>query len=163
SLLAAVAQARLSVIIFGETGVGKEVLAATIHRLSGRTGTFLAINCAALSESLLETELFGHERGAFTGAVQAKAGLLQTASGGTLLPDEIGEMPPAPQPKRLRAIEPQPVSPAGAVGPVAIAARFLAATPRTLLAQVESREFRRDLYYRLAGFVLEIPPLRERK
>jgi len=124
---------------------------------------FVAINCAALTESLLETELFGHERGAFTGAIQAKVGLLQAASGGTLLLDEVGEMAPALQAKLLRAIETQTVMPVGGVRPVAIDVRFLAATHRNLLAQVESRDFRRDLYYRLAGFALEIPPLRERK
>jgi len=162
-LLSAVAQARLSVIIHGETGVGKELLAATLHRLSGRPGPFLAVNCAALTESLLDSELFGHERGAFAGAARAHPGLLEAADGGTLLLDEIGEMPPPLQAKLLRAIETQTVLPVGGVRPVVVDVRFLAATRRNLLAQVEAGEFRRDLYYRLAGFALEIPPLRERR
>lgn len=163
SLLAAVAEARLSVIIHGETGVGKEVLAATLHRLSGRTGPFLAVNCAALTESLLESQLFGHARGAFTGAVQAQPGLLQAAAGGTVLLDEIGEMSPALQAKLLRAIENRSVLPVGALRPVPIDVRFIAATHRDLPQQVEGGAFRRDLFYRLAGFALEILPLRERK
>jgi two-component system, NtrC family, response regulator AtoC len=162
-LLSAVARARLSVIIHGETGVGKEVLATTLHRLSGRAGPLLAVNCAALSESLLDSELFGHERGAFTGAVQAKPGLLQAAASGTLLLDEVGEMSPALQAKLLRALETRTVLPVGGVRPIAIDVRFLAATHRDLLAQCEAGAFRRDLFYRLSGFALEIPPLRERK
>ncbi len=162
SLLASLAQARLSVLIYGETGVGKELLAQTIHRRSGRTGPFVAVNCAALTESLLESELFGHERGAFTGAVVAKPGLLLAATGGTLLLDEIGEMAPAVQAKVLRAIETQTVVPLGGVRPVPVDLRFLAATHRDLLADVQRGQFRRDLYYRLAGIACEIPPLRER-
>jgi DNA-binding NtrC family response regulator len=163
SLLSSVAEARLSVLIYGETGVGKELLAQTIHRRSGRSGPFLAVNCAALSESLLESELFGHDRGAFTGAVVAKPGLLLAASGGTLLLDEIGEMTPAIQAKVLRAIETQTVLPLGSVRPVPIDVRFLAATHRDLLAEINRGNFRRDLYYRLAGVSCEIPPLRERR
>jgi DNA-binding NtrC family response regulator len=160
--LDAVAQARLSVLIYGETGVGKEVLAQTLHRRSGRTGPFVAVNCAALTEPLLESELFGHERGAFTGAIAAKPGLLQAATGGTLLLDEVGEMAPALQAKLLRAIETQAILPVGSVRPVPVDVRFIAATHRKLLADVERGSFRRDLYYRLAGFAFEIPPLRER-
>jgi transcriptional regulator of acetoin/glycerol metabolism len=160
--LSAIARSRLSVLLYGETGAGKEVLAQTIHRLSRRTGPFVAINCAALSESLLETELFGHERGAFTGAVAARPGLVLAAAGGTLLLDEIGEMSPAIQAKLLRAIETHTVLAVGSVRPVAVDVRFLAATHRDLLAEVERGSFRRDLYYRLAGFACEIPPLRER-
>ena len=163
SLLSSVAEARLSVVIYGETGVGKELLAQTIHRQSGRRGPFLAVNCAALNESLLESELFGHDRGAFTGAVVAKPGLLFAASGGTLLLDEIGEMTPAIQAKVLRAIETQTVLPLGCVRPVPIDVRFLAATHRDLLAEINRGNFRRDLYYRLAGVSCEIPPLRERR
>jgi two-component system response regulator AtoC len=161
-LLSSVAQARLNAILYGETGVGKELLAQTIHRRSGRTGPFVAINCAALSDSLLESELFGHQRGAFTGAVVAKPGLLLAADGGTLLLDEIGEMSPAIQAKVLRAIETQTVLPLGSVRPVPIDVRFVAATHRDLLAEVKRGSFRRDLYYRLAGITCEIPPLRER-
>jgi two-component system response regulator AtoC len=162
-LLTAVAQARLNVTIQGETGAGKEVLAATLHRLSGRRGPLLAINCAALTESLLESQLFGHERGAFTGAVQTKPGLLAAASAGTLLLDEVGEMPAALQAKVLRAIETHTILPVGGVQPVPIDVRFLAATHRDLLADVEAGRFRRDLYYRLTGFTLFVPPLRERR
>ena len=161
-LLSSIAHARLSVLIYGETGVGKELLAHAIHRLSGRTGAFVAVNCAALTESLLESELFGHERGAFTGAVVAKSGLMLAATEGTLLLDEIGEMAPGIQAKLLRAIETQTVLPVGSVRPVPINVRFVAATHRDLLEQVELGTFRRDLYYRLAGFSLEVPPLRER-
>ena len=161
-LMTAMAQTAASVLIFGETGVGKEILAARIHQLSGRSGPFVAINCAALSETLLESELFGHERGAFTGAVQAKEGLLQSAAGGTLLLDEIGEMSPAVQAKMLRAIETQSILRLGGVRPQTIDLRFLAATHRHLLAP-SANPFRRDLYYRLAGFSLLIPPLRERR
>jgi two-component system, NtrC family, response regulator AtoC len=160
ALLTAVARAPVSVVIGGETGVGKEVLAATLHRLSGRKGPFLAVNCAALNDSLLESELFGHERGAFTGAVQAKPGLLEAAGGGTLFLDEVGEMAPALQAKLLRAIEAREVLRVGATKPVAIDVRFLAATHRDLLA---TEGLRRDLYYRLAGITLSIPPLRERR
>jgi DNA-binding NtrC family response regulator len=159
-LLTAVARAPVSVIIHGETGTGKEVLAATLHRLSGRKGPFLGVNCAALSETLLESELFGHERGAFTGAEKVKPGLLEAAAGGTVLLDEIGEMAPGPQAKLLRAIEAREVLRVGAVKPVALDVRFLAATHRELLS---SGQLRRDLYYRLAGITLEIPPLRQRR
>jgi two-component system response regulator AtoC len=162
-LLSSVAQARLNVLIYGETGVGKELLAQAIHRRSKRTGPFVAVNCAAVAESLLESELFGHERGAFTGAVMAKPGLLLAATGGTLLLDEIGEMSPAIQAKLLRAIETQAILPVGGVRQVSIDVRFLGATHRDLLAEVERGSFRRDLYYRLAGFAFEIPPLRERR
>lgn len=162
-LLSSVAQARLNVLIYGETGVGKELLAQAIHRQSKRTGLFVAVNCAALTESLLESELFGYERGAFTGAMTPKPGLFLAATGGTLLLDEIGEMSMAIQAKMLRAIETQTILPVGGVRPVPIDVRFLAATHRDLLAQVEQGSFRRDLYYRLAGFAFEIPPLRERR
>jgi transcriptional regulator with AAA-type ATPase domain len=162
-LVTAIAEAPTSLIIYGETGVGKEVLAARLHQLSGRKGPLVAINCAALTESLLESELFGHERGAFTGAVQSTTGLLQSAAQGTVLLDEIGEMAPSVQAKLLRAIETQSVVRVGGVRPVAIDVRTIAATHRDLLARSQTGEFRRDLYYRLAGFVLEIPPLRARR
>jgi two-component system response regulator AtoC len=159
ALLTAVARAPFSVLIRGETGVGKEVLAHTLHRLSGRKGPFVAVNCAAIAENLLESELFGHEKGAFTGAV-GKAGLLESAAGGTVLLDEVGEMSASLQAKLLRAIEEREVLRVGAVRPVAIDVRFLAATHRDLLA---GARFRQDLYYRLAAVTLEIPPLRERR
>ena len=156
-LLVAVARAPVNVVIYGETGAGKEVLAKTLHRLSGREGQMLGINCATLGEALVESELFGHERGAFTGAVQAKPGLLQAAEGGTVLLDEIGDMSLGVQAKLLRAIETKEVLRVGGVRPVAIDVRLLAATHRDLLTLSEKGGFRRDLYYRLAGFTLEIP------
>jgi transcriptional regulator with AAA-type ATPase domain len=162
-LLTGVAQSNASVLIFGETGVGKELLSSRIHALSGRKGPFVAINCAALTETLLESELFGHEKGAFTGATHAKDGLLRSSAGGTLLLDEIGEMSLAVQAKLLRAIETQSVLRVGGVRSLAIDVRFLGATHRDLAAAIDANAFRRDLYHRLAGFSLAIPPLRERK
>jgi two-component system, NtrC family, response regulator AtoC len=162
TLLTTIARSAVNVLIRGETGVGKEVLAETLHRLSGRTGDFLRLNCAALSEALLESELFGHERGAFTGAVAAKAGLLEVSAGGTVLLDEIGEMPAALQAKLLRAIEAREVFRVGGVRPIAIDVRFLAATHRELHTEIARGAFRSDLYYRLAGMTLEVPPLRQR-
>ena len=158
-----IASADISVLILGETGVGKELLAETLHALSGRKGPLLRINCAALSEGLLESELFGHEKGAFTGAIAAKAGLLESAAGGTVLLDEIGEMPIGMQAKLLRALEAREVTRVGGLKPVPLDVRFVAATNRDLQARVAQREFRADLYYRLDGVTLLIPPLRERR
>jgi len=158
-----VAAGSISVLITGETGVGKEVLAGRLHRLSPRADhAFLGLNCAALSESLLESELFGHERGAFTGAIGAKPGLLETAEGGTVFLDEIGELPMSIQVKLLRVLEERRVMRVGAVKAHAIDVRFLAATNRDLEAEIERGAFRRDLYYRLNGVALTIPPLRQR-
>jgi DNA-binding NtrC family response regulator len=162
-LVERVAQGTISVLILGETGVGKEVLAETVHRLSPRAERpFLRLNCAALSESLLESELFGHERGAFTGALAAKPGLLETADGGTVFLDEVGEIPLAVQVKLLRVLEERRVTRVGSVKSRAIDVRFVAATNRDLEAEVERGLFRRDLYFRLNGIALTIPPLRER-
>ena len=152
-----------SVLVTGETGAGKEVLAEMIHRASPRAGKpFLPLNCAAFSESLVESELFGFERGAFTGAHQAKIGLLEAASGGTLFLDEIGEMPLAIQAKLLRVIETRQVLRIGATKAHAIDVRFVAATNRDLEEEVAEKRFREDLYFRLNVISLEIPPLRER-
>jgi two-component system response regulator AtoC len=152
-----------SVLILGETGAGKEVLAETVHRASPRAEQpFVALNCAALSESLVESELFGFERGAFTGAHQAKIGLLEAASGGTLFLDEIGEMPLAIQAKLLRAIETRQVLRIGATKARLVDVRFVAATNRDLDEEVAEKRFREDLYFRLNVITLEIPPLRER-
>ncbi|MES1204401.1 MAG: sigma 54-interacting transcriptional regulator [Pseudomonadota bacterium] len=156
------AGANINVLILGETGVGKDVLARTIHRLSERKGNFVALNCAGLSASLIESELFGHERGSFSGATGAKIGLLETAEGGTVFLDEIGEMPPTLQAKLLRTIETREVLPVGAVKPRAIDVRFIAATNRDLEAEVRRGAFRQDLFFRLNGISLAIPPLRER-
>jgi DNA-binding NtrC family response regulator len=161
--IARVAASEISVLVLGETGVGKEVLARAIHARSPRAARpLVCLNCAALSESLLESELFGHEKGAFTGAVQAKAGLLESASGGTVFLDELGEMPLSLQAKLLRVIEQREVMRVGSVRPRPIDVRFIAATNRDLEAEIEAGRFRRDLYFRLNGFSIEIPPLRER-
>jgi two-component system response regulator AtoC len=153
----------VNVLVLGETGVGKEVVAARIHRRSPRAGRpFLCLNCAALPEALLESELFGYERGAFTGADQAKPGLLEAAQGGTVFLDEIGDMPSGIQGKLLRAIESRAVMRLGGLQEKQLDLRFVAATNRDLEADVRERRFRADLYYRLNGFSIEIPPLRQR-
>lgn len=156
------AGANINVLILGETGVGKDVLARTIHRLSGRKGEFVALNCAGLAPTLIENELFGHERGAFTGAAAARMGLLESGNGGTVFLDEIGEMPTALQAKLLRTLETRTVTPVGGVKTRPIDVRFIAATNRDLEAEVGRGTFRQDLYFRLNGITLAIPPLRER-
>ncbi len=162
ALVKDLAASKASVLILGETGVGKEVLAETLHELSGRSGALTRINCAALSESLLESELFGHEKGAFTGAAAQKIGLLESADGGTVFLDELGELPLSIQAKLLRAVEHREVLRIGSTRPVKIDVRFLSATNRDLPAEVANGAFRRDLYFRLDGVTLVIPPLRER-
>jgi two-component system response regulator AtoC len=162
-LVQQIARSGVNVLIQGETGAGKDVLATTIHTLSGRNGPLMQINCAALSETLLESELFGHEKGAFTGAVATKIGLLEAATGGTALLDEIGELPLGTQAKLLRAIETRKVLRLGSTHEVAIDVRFIAATNRDLPAEVAAKRFRHDLYFRLDGITLTIPPLRERR
>ena len=152
-----------SVLILGETGVGKEVLASTIHALSNRSGEMTRINCAALTESLLESELFGHEKGAFTGAANQKVGLIEAADQGTVFLDEVGELPLGIQAKLLRAVEHREIVRLGSTRPIAIDVRFIAATNRDLPAEVAAGRFRRDLYFRLDGVTLVIPPLRERR
>lgn len=160
---ARVAQAPLSVLLVGETGVGKDVVARAIHAASKRReGPFVAINCAALPEHLVESELFGHEKGAFTGAVQRKTGLLEAADGGTVFFDEIGELPLAQQSKLLRAVETRTVLRVGALEPQAVDVRFIAATNRDPQKDVEEGKLRQDLYFRLSGMPISIPPLRER-
>lgn len=163
-LVERVAPGDISVLILGETGVGKEVMAEEVHRHSPRRDKqFLRLNCAALSETLLESELFGHERGAFTGANQAKAGLLETAQGGTVFLDEIGELPMPVQVKLLRVLEERKVWRVGGIRPRDIDVRFVAATNRNLEQAITQHTFRQDLYFRLNGISLAIPPLRERR
>jgi two-component system, NtrC family, response regulator AtoC len=162
--LEAVAKSQLNVLVLGETGVGKEVFARALHELSmRRSGPFLPLNCAALSEHLLEAELFGHEKGAFTGAVQARPGLFETANGGTLFLDEVGELPLAIQTKLLRVLEDRKILRVGGRTPREVDVRFVAATNRNLKHEVSQRTFREDLYYRLNGMTFTLPPLRERR
>ncbi|MBA3463578.1 MAG: sigma 54-interacting transcriptional regulator [Deltaproteobacteria bacterium] len=158
-----VARTPTSVLLLGETGAGKDVLAETLHVLSGRQGELARVNCAALAEPLIESELFGHEKGAFTGAAGTKVGLLESAQGGTVFLDEIGELPLSTQAKLLRAIESREVLRIGSIRPIKIDVRFIAATNRDLPAEVAAKRFRHDLYFRLDGITLTIPPLRERR
>jgi two-component system, NtrC family, response regulator AtoC len=158
-----VAQSNINVLITGETGVGKGVLASEIHRRSTRAErAFVGLNCAELQETLLESELFGHERGAFTGANATKQGLIETAQGGTLFLDEIGEMSLATQAKLLRVLEERSVRRVGGLQQRPVDIRLIAASNRDLEAETERGTFRRDLYFRLNGISLLVPPLRER-
>jgi two-component system response regulator AtoC len=158
-----IARSGINVLVLGETGVGKEVTARKIHEQSQRAaGPFVPINCGAVPDALLESELFGHEAGAFTGAKATKMGLLETAAGGTVFLDEVGDLPGAAQVKLLRVLEDHRLVRVGGVTPRDLDVRFIAATHRDLRAAVASGDFREDLYYRLSGISLAIPPLRER-
>ncbi len=158
-----VAQTEATVLLLGESGTGKELFARAVHHLSARRDKpFVAINCAAIPETLIENELFGHERGAFTGASDRRQGKFELATGGTVFLDEIGELPLAVQGKLLRAIEEKTVDRIGGRAPVAVDVRVVAATNKDLKAAVENGEFRGDLFFRLAVFPIEIPPLRDR-
>jgi DNA-binding NtrC family response regulator len=158
------ASSNINVLIVGECGVGKEVLARRVHELSARKGKpFVALNCGAIAESLVEDELFGHEKGAFTNAHQGRPGVFEMAEGGTVFLDEIGEMPPAMQVRLLRALENRVIRRVGGTRDVRIDVRIIAATNRDVEADVLAERFRKDLYFRLNGITLAIPPLRERR
>ena len=162
-LIDQVGPSEANVLILGESGTGKELVAQQLHEKSARaTGPLVKVNCAALPENLLESELFGYVRGAFTGAAQDKPGRFQLAGGGTLFLDEIGELPLTLQAKILRALQERIVEPLGGVTPVSIDVRFIAATNRDLPTMIAQGSFREDLYYRLNVLEIRIPPLRER-
>ncbi len=157
-----VAPTAATVLVSGESGTGKEVVARRIHALSGREGPFVAINCSAIPDNLLESELFGHEKGAFTGAVNRRIGKFEVAAGGTVFLDEIGDMPHGMQVKLLRVLQEKVVERVGGDASIPVDARVIAATHRDLPAQIEAGRFREDLYYRLSVFPIEITPLRDR-
>ena len=162
-LMESAAASTITVLLEGETGTGKELVARGIHAASARaTQPFVAVNCAALPETLLESELFGHRRGAFTGATQDQRGLFEAASGGTILLDEIGEMPLGMQAKLLRVLQDGEVTPVGERAPRKVDVRVISATNRDLLGAVSGRTFRDDLYYRVGAFPIRLPPLRDR-
>ena len=157
-----IARSDATVLVIGETGTGKELIARHIHKCSGRRGQFVAVNCGAFSETMIDAELFGHESGAFTGASQARAGWFETANGGTLFLDEIGDLPLALQVKLLRVLQERQVVRLGSRRATAIDVRLVAATNVELHRAVEAQHFRADLYYRLSVASVSLPPLRER-
>ncbi len=162
--VAQVAPTRASVLITGESGVGKELVADAIHELGNRSkGPFIKVHCAALSESLLESELFGHEKGSFTGAIAQKKGRFELADGGTIFLDEIGEINAATQVKLLRVLQEKEFERVGGEKPITVDVRIVCATNRDLLKEIEKGNFREDLYYRLNVVHLDVPPLRDRK
>jgi transcriptional regulator with GAF, ATPase, and Fis domain len=163
TLVERIADTPMTVLILGETGTGKELVAEAIHQRSGRRDKpFIKLNCAALPETLLESELFGYERGAFTGADKRKVGFFEAADGGTLFLDEIGEMPLALQAKLLRVLERKVITRVGGRSEVPTDTRLIAATHRDLDGEVRSGRFRQDLLFRIGGFTLVVPPLRDR-
>src|SRR6478735_5155666 len=163
-LILKIAKSNSTVLIRGESGTGKELIARSLHKNSLRSNeVFQAVNCAAINENLLESELFGHEKGSFTGAVAEKKGLFEIANNGTLFLDEIGELDIALQAKLLRALQEKEIRRVGGIKEIEVDVRVLAATNRDLLKMAEEKRFREDLYYRLNVLSIEIPPLRERR
>ena len=162
-LVKVVAPSVAPVMLIGETGVGKDIIAQDIHRNSTRVGPFVAINCAAIPAELLESELFGYEKGAFTGADRARVGRFEMSSGGTLFLDEIGDMPLALQSKLLRTLENHCVQRIGGAREIKLDLRLICATHKNIEKMVEEGQFRADLYYRLAAFPIEVPPLSQRR
>ena len=158
--LSRIAPSTESVLVLGETGAGKEIVAETIHRASGRSGKLVSLDCGAIPDSLFESTLFGHKRGAFTGAEEARTGEIARAHGGTLFLDEVGNLTPAAQAKLLRALETRQITPLGAADPISVDVRWVAATNRELFTD---DSFRADLLRRLAGYVARVPPLRARR
>jgi Nif-specific regulatory protein len=158
-----VAPTKVPVLILGETGTGKELVARAIHDLSGREGQFIAVNCAAIPDNLLESELFGYEKGAFTDARSSKPGLFELSSDGTIFLDEIGELVPSLQPKLLRVLQDKKVNRLGSIRSRTVNVRIISATNRNLKSMMKRELFRQDLYYRIAGVELKVPPMRERK
>jgi DNA-binding NtrC family response regulator len=163
ALLGQVARSPVAVVIRGESGTGKELVARALHQLSGRPGAFMAMNCGAVPDTLVETELFGYKKGAFSGAEEDRLGFIRAADRGTLLLDEIGDLPPSSQAAFLRVLQEQEVVPVGSTKPVKVDLRLCAATHRDLSQMVAAGEFRPDLYARVCGFTLVLPPLRERR
>ena len=161
-LVERVASSSATVMLLGESGTGKEVLAQGLHQASKRSGKFVAINCAAIPEALLESELFGHERGAFTGATKTTIGKIESANGGTLMLDEIGDLPHPLQAKLLRFLQERKVERIGGRQEIAVDVRVVCATHQNLKTQIAENRFREDLFYRLAEIVVDIPPLRKR-
>ena len=161
-LIERVASSDATVLLLGDSGTGKEVLAQGVHEASKRSGKFVAINCAAIPENLLETELFGHEKGAFTGATKTTVGKIETAEGGTLMLDEIGDLPQSLQAKLLRFLQERKIERVGGRQEIPVDVRVVCATHQDLKDQIKEGKFREDLYYRLAEIVVTIPPLRDR-
>jgi two-component system NtrC family response regulator len=157
-----VASSNVTVMLLGESGTGKEVLAQALHQASRRSGRFVAVNCAAIPDNLLESELFGHEKGAFTGAAKTTPGKIETAQNGTLMLDEIGDLPYALQSKLLRFLQERTIERVGGRQEIAVDVRIVCATHQNLSALIKEGRFREDLYYRLAELVIDIPPLRDR-
>jgi transcriptional regulator with GAF, ATPase, and Fis domain len=158
-----IASSAVTVMLSGETGTGKEVMARAVHELSGRSGDFVAVNCGALPDTLIESELFGHKKGAFSGAVEDRPGLIRAAHGGTLLLDEIGDLPAASQAAFLRVLQEREVVPVGSNRPIKVDIRLISATHHDLDELVARGRFRADLLARISGFHLDLPPLRDRR